>query len=162
MRYLEEKNPKRRGTKSAWGSRGGVTFHRSIQFSRRARSGRAALGSVVGRFCRPNAAFPAAEGPQVSKAARSRRGARKVHRSPAVRAWRPDDGVVADRPLCFLEHQHDTSSRCISNDRLKFKRTFETRPCRKQGIFVISPAGSAARPTARLVLRPTAASRPTA
>ncbi len=135
-----KKNPKRaRGTKCALGAQaGGAILHRRIGVTPR-RSGRAAVDSLGGGLGRPNPALAAAEGPQVRKAAASRCGAGEMHRASAVRARRPDDGVVADRPLQFLERQHGTSSRCISNERMKFKRTFETRAGRKQGIFVIFP-----------------------
>lgn len=98
-----ERNPKRaRGTKCALGAQaGGAILHRRIGVTPR-RSGRAAVASVGSGLGRANAALAAAEGSQVRKAARSRCGAREVHRPSAVRAERPDDGVVADRPLQFL------------------------------------------------------------
>jgi hypothetical protein len=49
--------------------------------------------------------------------------------------------VVANRPHQTLYRQHDLPHRgTFSNDRLKFKRMFETVTRRKQGIFVISLA----------------------
>jgi len=140
--YLKGKKPQARpgDEMRAWGS--GRRCHSPPPHSmfRRDRSGRAAVDSFGSGFSRPNATLAAAEGPQVRKAAAPWRCAREVHRRSAVRARRPDDAVVANRPFQFLERQHGTSSRCISNERMKFKRTFETRARRKQGIFVILPA----------------------
>jgi hypothetical protein len=97
----------------------------------------------------PNPAFPTAIRPQVSKAARSWSVARQVHRPPAVRAGGSCCDVVANRPHQTLYRQHDLPHPLyrqhdlphrgtFSNDRLKFKRMFETVTRRKQGIFVIS------------------------
>jgi len=68
----------------AWGS--GRRCQSIAAFSVPPRSsGRAAVDSVGSGFGRPNAALAATKDPQVSKAAASRHGARKVHRSPAIR-----------------------------------------------------------------------------
>jgi hypothetical protein len=141
MCCLEERNPKRaRGTKCALGAQAGdvspsphSVFRRDRQAAPRlTRSGAASVDQTphspqlkIRRSVRPPlrgmVRVRCIDRPQFGGIAAGRcRGRRPAALVPVTPTW--------------------YSLRCISNERMKFKRTFETRTGRKQGIFVIFPA----------------------
>jgi hypothetical protein len=91
--------------------------------------------SLVGGFAQPHGAFTALEHAQIGKTAGSRLRAIERHRPAAVRTGRRNCGELATEPRHW-HREHGTPRFLLSNARLKFKRMFETRLGRKQGIFV--------------------------
>jgi len=105
---IERKKPQARpgDEMRAWGSGRRRPSPPPHSMFRRDRSGRDAVGGGLGPA---NAALAAAECPQVGKAAGPWRRAGEMHRASAVRARRPDDAGIADRPLQLLQRQHRNS-----------------------------------------------------